>query len=165
MEIRPARRDDELALIALDEATISPIVSPSPPPSARADYPGFWRAHEEPADTLVAEIECELAGYVKLSQATELEASRHVLLVAGLAVGPAHQAHGVGRALMEAAINEAKARGARRLTLRVLEPNERARKLYESLGFEVEGIQREEFFLEGRYVDDVLMALTLTPRS
>ena len=40
-------------------------------------------------------------------------------------------------------------------------PNERARRLYESAGFVVEGVLREEFFLEGRYVDDVLMALVL----
>jgi len=28
---------------------------------------------------------------------------------------------------------------------------------------EVEGVQREEFLLEGRYVDDVLMALDVRP--
>ena len=50
----------------------------------------------------------------------------------------------------------------RPLTLRVLGRNERARALYSALGFVVEGILREEFLLDGQYVDDVLMALPLT---
>jgi len=36
------------------------------------------------------------------------------------------------------------------------------RDLYAACGFEVEGILREFFYLDGRYVDDVLMARTLT---
>ena len=69
---------------------------------------------------------------------------------------------GAGRALIDAAAAEARARGARRLTLRVLGPNAGARRLYESAGFVVEGIQHGEFVLEGREVDDVMMALDLT---
>jgi len=43
----------------------------------------------------------------------------------------------------------------------VLGPNSGARALYEACGFEVEGVLREEFFLDGRYVDDVQMARRL----
>ena len=114
------------------------------------------------ADVLVAVVEGEVAGYVRLGRATPLAASDHVVMVRGLAVDPARQRRGVGRALLEAAAREAAARGGRRLKLGVLAPNESARRLYESIGFVVEGVQRDEFFLEGRYVDDVLMALDLT---
>ena len=68
----------------------------------------------------------------------------------------------MGKGLLVAAIEEARARGARRLTLRVLGHNDAARRLYESAGFVVEGVQRGEFFLDGEYRDDVLMALDLT---
>ena len=85
-----------------------------------------------------------------------------MLTVNGLAVDPSRRRVGVGRALIDAAAAEASARGARRLTLRVLGPNDAARRLYESAGFVVEGVQRGEFFLEGEYVDDVLMALDLS---
>jgi ribosomal protein S18 acetylase RimI-like enzyme len=158
MEIRPARRGDDESLLALDKATISPDVTPASPGNPTRV---FWKSEEDPANTLVADLDGAVVGYVKLRQATELESSRHVLHVAGLAVDPRHQGRGIGRVLMQAAIDEAERRGARRLTLRVLEPNKRAQRLYESLGFDVEGVQREEFFLDGRYVDDVLMALTL----
>ena len=64
-------------------------------------------------------------------------------------------------ALVRAAVQEARDRGARRITLRVLGHNTPARALYESEGFVVEGVQPEEFFLGGRYVDDVLMGRSL----
>jgi ribosomal protein S18 acetylase RimI-like enzyme len=155
MKVRPARADDDLALRTLDVATWSHDVSPGPQPTGERE---FFGPDEAPTDTLVAEIDGELAGYLKLGRATPLESSRHVLMIRGLAVDPAHQRRGVGRALIEAAVDVAAARGVRRLTLRVLAPNSGARALYEACGFEAEGVQREEFLLSGRYVDDVLMA-------
>jgi RimJ/RimL family protein N-acetyltransferase len=62
---------------------------------------------------------------------------------------------------VEACIEQARDRGARKLSLRVLGGNTAARRLYESCGFAVEGVLREEFFLAGRYDDDVLMACVL----
>ncbi|GAA3066704.1 hypothetical protein GCM10020000_58610 [Streptomyces olivoverticillatus] len=70
---------------------------------------------------------------------------------------------GIGRALLRAAADEARAQGAVRLTLRVLGHNTPARRLYASEGFTVEGTLPGEFLLEGRYVDDVLMGRPLTP--
>jgi len=67
----------------------------------------------------------------------------------------------VGRALVEAAKWEAHRRGATKLTLRVLAPNTGARRLYEACGFVVEGVLVGEFLLDGRPVDDVLMACRL----
>jgi RimJ/RimL family protein N-acetyltransferase len=63
--------------------------------------------------------------------------------------------------LVEAAVTHAAGRGARKVTLRVLGPNEGARRLYERCGFVVEGVLRGEFELAGRLVDDVLMAYRL----
>jgi ribosomal protein S18 acetylase RimI-like enzyme len=156
--IRPARADDADALRALDAETWSPLVSPGPPPDAGRL---FFGAGLEPGDVLVAEVDGAVAGYAALGTPTPLESNRHVAYVRGLAVSPAHRGQGVGRALVEAAAAAAVARGARRLTLRVLAPNTAARALYESCGFAVEGVLRGEFRLEGRYVDDVLMAREL----
>jgi len=41
-------------------------------------------------------------------------------------------------------------------------PNAAARRVYDACGFVVEGVLREEFLLDGRYVDDVFMARDLT---
>src|SRR5262249_14534253 len=122
----------------------------------------FFHERVEIRDVLVALADGDVAGYVRLGRATPLAASDHVVMILGLAVDPARQRQGVGRALMDAAATEARARGARRLRLRVLAHNEAARQLYDRSGYVVEGVLRGEFCLDGKYVDDMLMALDLT---
>jgi ribosomal protein S18 acetylase RimI-like enzyme len=155
--IRTATRDDERLLAALDRMTWSPAVAPGPLWDEHADF----FAKDPPEDVLVAELDGAVVGYVKLRRPTDLPSHRHVRQVNGLAVDPAVQRHGVGRALLLAAIDEARRRGARRLTLQVLGTNPGALALYTGCGFEVEGVRRDEFFLDGEYVDDVLMAVHL----
>jgi ribosomal protein S18 acetylase RimI-like enzyme len=142
----------------IDRSTWTEATSPSPPPP---DGAPFFGTRTSPADVLVADVDGVVAGYISIRPATELQASRHVQHVNGLAVDPALQGRGVGRVLVEAAAAEAVRRGARRLTLRVLGPNVVAQRLYESCGFVVEGVLRGEFHLDGKDVDDVLMARTL----
>jgi ribosomal protein S18 acetylase RimI-like enzyme len=55
--------------------------------------------------------------------------------LAELYVVPDQRGRGVGRALMEAAIREARERGARTMDIGVDEPDLAARRLYESMGF------------------------------
>jgi ribosomal protein S18 acetylase RimI-like enzyme len=161
IETRPATSADEDALAELDLATWSWLTSPAPRPELGSGWT-FFGERAKPQDVIVAVLDGRVAGYVKLGRSTPLAATDHVVMVTGIAVSPDVQRRGVGRALIDEAAAEARRRGARRLTLRVLAPNENARRLYESAGFVVEGVQRGEFFLEGEYVDDVLMALDLT---
>lgn len=157
-DIRAASAADEEALLALDRATWSWLSSPVPAPPGEAT---FFGPERPPHEVLVAEVDGEVAGYVRVAPATPLESTRHVQMIRGIAVDPVHRGRGIGRALVDAAIAKARGDGARRLTLRVFAPNDVARRLYASAGFEVEGVLREEFFLDGRYVDDLLMALRL----
>jgi ribosomal protein S18 acetylase RimI-like enzyme len=55
--------------------------------------------------------------------------------LAELYVAPARRGRGLGRALMEAALREARNRGADTMEIGVDEPDLVARRLYESLGF------------------------------
>jgi RimJ/RimL family protein N-acetyltransferase len=162
VRIRQALPSDDPQLRALDQATWSPEMSPAPPPPAEQPFFGPGCA---PEDVLVAVLDDAIAGYVRLGHPTSLAANRHVVEMRGLAVDPNRRGQGLGRAVLSAAAAEATERGARRLTLRVLAPNIAARALYERCGFELEGVLREEFLLDGRYVDDVLMALELGPRE
>jgi ribosomal protein S18 acetylase RimI-like enzyme len=155
VEIRPARLTDETAIKQIDAGTWTADSSPAPP--APPDQP-FFGARNQLADVLVAEADGQVIGYAILRQVFPVPSHRDVLEINGLAVDPAHQGHGVGRQLVEACAEQARSRGARKLTLRVLGDNDAARRLYESCGFHVEGVLRDEFHLGGRYVDDVLMA-------
>lgn len=153
--VRRARLADELVLQQVDAATWRADVSPAPAPR---DDTAFFTERTRPADVLVADIDGVAVGYATLSQPMPFASHGHVLQLNGLAVDPLHRRSGAGRRLIGAIVEEARGRGARKLSLRVLGPNIGARRLYESCSFVVEGILREEFLLEGRYVDDVLMA-------
>lgn len=157
--IRTALLDDEEELALLDRMTWSPLhaVVPEPQPP----YPPFFHEGHAPEDHLVAELDRRVVGYVRLAFPTPLACNTHVRQIQGFAVADEARGRGVGRALIRAAVDEARRQGARRLTLRVLGHNTPARQLYESEGFVVEGILPEEFLLGGKYVDDVLMGRAL----
>jgi ribosomal protein S18 acetylase RimI-like enzyme len=157
--VRSARADDGPTLHRIDVATFAEDVSPAVPPQPGAD---FFGGRVRPEDVLVAEVNGAVAGYLAVGPHYPLASSAHVVQIRGLAVTPEHQGKGVGRRLVGEAVEVARGRGARRLTLHVLASNETARRLYGSCGFVVEGVQREQFHLGGRYVDDILLALDLT---
>ena len=160
--VRPARESDQAALTDLDTAAWSPE-SGFPSVIQAAAHPGVtsFTAADPPGVHLVAELDDTVVGYVRLKPPTHLPENAHVTYVAGLAVHPAARRRGVAAALMTAAEPFARARAARKLSLRVLSTNQPAMRLYERLGFECEGALRDEFLIAGRYVDDVLMAKRL----
>jgi len=161
--IRPAQPEDAEELAELEWRNWSTVSEVHARPHRAVPF--FDQRHRQPRDYLVAVDDWDrVLGYVRVAPATPLPANSHVRQIQGLVVDRECRRRGLGRMLVEAACEEARRRGARRLSLRVLGHNVAARRLYESCGFEVEGVQREEFLLDGRYVDDVLMARFLAVR-
>jgi ribosomal protein S18 acetylase RimI-like enzyme len=156
--IRAALRTDERDLVRLDRRTWAPDNSVAPMPEQDG---AFFDAYHKPEHFLVAEQDGWLVGFVRVVQPVPLETGAHVRQIQGLAVDPDVRRKGLGRLLMEAACDEARRQGARRITLRVLSTNAAARRLYASMGFQVEGRLPAEFFIEGEYVDDILMGRSL----
>lgn len=152
--IRSATPGDRDAVVHLSRITHSSLVSPGP---GLADDGDPFERHA-PDDTLLAEVDGHVVGYALIGRSSRLESNAHVWQLQGLGVDPTVGRRGVGRALVRAVVDEARRRDGRKVTLRVLGHNDAARRLYESEGFEVEGVLRAEFVLEGREVDDVLMA-------
>jgi RimJ/RimL family protein N-acetyltransferase len=92
---------------------------------------------------------------------------RHVATLS-LEVHPDAQGAGIGRLLIECALDGARTAGSgpsdavRRIELFVRADNARARRLYESVGFQIEGVRRDFVRLpDGRFVDDLMMALLI----
>jgi ribosomal protein S18 acetylase RimI-like enzyme len=160
IRVRPAKVRDESELARIDALTWTAMSSPAPPPAPGAR---FFDDRTLPGDVLVGELDRRPAGYARLGQSIPLASHAHVQELKGLAVDPAHQRRGLGRALVQAAMEEARRRGGRKLTLRVLAHNDDARRLYAACGFRTEGILHGEFHLGGAYVDDLLMARELAP--
>ena len=121
----------------------------------------FFTTDNPPEAHLVAELNGRVAGYIRLKPPTRLPENAHVIQVQGLAVHPDERRRGAAGSLLDAAAKQLRDRGIRKLTLRVLSTNQAAIRLYERHGFAREGTQLEEFLINGRYVDDILMAKRL----
>ena len=109
---------------------------------------GAWRA-----SSLVGAIGCEREWRRKV---------QHIGKVIGMMVRRDERRAGVGRALLDACVAQARrAEGLEMLTLTVTAGNERAVRLYEGAGFVRYGTLVRAIRLDGRYLDKHLMALTL----
>jgi len=105
---------------------------PAPAPSALAER---LRQLIEGGDTLVVLAGDGPDGLAVLRFRAAIWSAGLECYLAELYVAPARRGQGVGRALMEAAMREARLRGADTMDIGVDEPDLVARRLYESLGF------------------------------
>lgn len=85
--------------------------------------------------------------------------SRAHIGVLGIALLPEARGLGLGRQLLQAAIERSWARGLTRIELAVRADNLNAKALYERMGFEQEGIARRASLVDGIYRDTHTMAL------
>ena len=90
----------------------------------------------------------------------EGEKERHKGLLWGMYVRPDARKAGLGRQLVEAVIDHARAH-VEVIQLSVISDNQPARRLYSSLGFVEYGLERDSLKQNGRYYDEILMALDL----
>jgi ribosomal protein S18 acetylase RimI-like enzyme len=105
---------------------------PTPAPSALAER---IRHLLEGGDTLALLAGDEPAGLAVLRFRAAIWSAGLECYLAELYVAPASRGQGLGRALMEAALHQARDRGADTMDIGVDEPDHAARRLYESLGF------------------------------
>ncbi len=135
-------------------------------------FPSFelWRKRlAEPPEgmfSLVACAEDEIVGQLGLQTFPSYPRRRHVGRL-GMAVRDDWQRKGVGTALMRAAIDLADNwLNLRRLELELFVDNVAALRLYEKLGFKIEGTLVDYAFRDGRYTDTYMMArLRQEPRA
>jgi RimJ/RimL family protein N-acetyltransferase len=97
----------------------------------------------------------------RLSLSRDPHPSSHHVADLGLMVAADHRRRGIGTALLDEAVRWAQTAGVRKLELHVFPWNEPALKLYESFGFEREGLRRRHYAREGEDVDAILMAYHL----
>jgi ribosomal protein S18 acetylase RimI-like enzyme len=159
VRVRPARLADHAVLAELDVIAWSAESGfPSVIRTAGSADAAFFNAGNPPEAHLVAEMGGSVVGYVRLKPPTSLPENSHVIQVQGLAVHPDARRLGIAASLLAASEQRLRERGTRKLTLRVLSTNHAAIRLYERLGFTREGVLADEFFINGAYVDDVMMA-------
>ncbi len=118
----------------------------------------FIKSLRRNADALLLVVEDGGAIVGRLSVARDPHpASRHVADL-GLMVAAEYRRRGIGRALLDRTVDWARAAGVRKLELHVFPWNDAAIALYESYGFEREGVRRGHYVRDGEEVDAILMA-------
>ena len=131
-DVRLANRDDAAAIGQLLYAFNREFDDPTPEPSALAER---IRQLLDGGDTFVLLAGDGPAGLAVLRLRAAIWSTGLECYLAELYVTPERRGQGLGRALMEAALREARDRGADTMDIGVDEPDLAARRLYESLGF------------------------------
>jgi len=111
------------------------------------------------AVVLVAESAGQLVGYAE-ARGGRFRRNRATAYVV-IGVLAAARGRGAGTGLLRELVRWAPAHGIHRLELTVMAHNQRAKDLYQRLGFTVEGRRRECLAVGGRLVDELYMALLL----
>jgi [ribosomal protein S5]-alanine N-acetyltransferase len=130
--------------------------------------PSDWNSHQEwwsnigkdPSKVVFAirkQRSNNIIGYVQILNISAIHQSAHL----GVRIGEAaDHGHGYGKEATSLAIDYCwNHLNLGRIGLRVFKTNERALKVYSSLGFEMEGLLRRAFFIDGLWVDVVLMSM------
>lgn len=84
---------------------------------------------------------------------------RHKGRIWGLMVSPEHRRQGIARELCNAAVETAKDYGVEKLSLELTSEAVAAMKLYRSLDFRIETVEPMALKFEGRYLDEIRMAI------
>ncbi|GAA4689379.1 GNAT family N-acetyltransferase [Phytohabitans rumicis] len=113
-------------------------VSPS---SMAAYWVERWKYERDDYQMTVATDADEIVGFTYLGPGVEPGTG----MLCAIHVDPAAQGRGIGRALMDDALDKLAAGGWRRVVLWVLAGNTHARRFYERGGWSADGGERDEF--------------------
>jgi ribosomal protein S18 acetylase RimI-like enzyme len=133
----------------------------APEPAVMRGYLQAYVDHAQPY--YVALVDGQVSGWCSI-QPVHGQARAHVGML-GMGLLPIVRGQGIGRRLMQAAVNAALAYGFTRIELSVRADNIRAIALYERMGFVHDGLLRDAFCVDNMYFDLHTMALLRSPSA
>jgi ribosomal protein S18 acetylase RimI-like enzyme len=165
LEIRPLARSDANAFRQIRLQAISD--SPS----------AVWPTYEEEARRTVEEIEARIqrtdtqvvfGAFIGLTlvgiaglRREPLDQVRHKAVLWGVFISPNRRREGLARKLFSSVLSFAREEGVRQIQLCVNAENDRARRLYRSLGFKPFGLEPRAMRVGDKYFDEEHMVLRL----
>lgn len=152
LRLRAFRDHPEAFTSSFEEANHLPLAASEM--RLAAEHHKFWGAFEGG----------KLCGMIGLELETRLK-SQHKATVVSMYVPPERTRHGIGLALLDALVQDARASGIELLVLTVTDGNGNvsAAKLYERAGFRSFGIEPRAIKVDGRAYAKNHMYLELTP--
>nr|MDO8099170.1 GNAT family protein [Candidatus Njordarchaeota archaeon] len=109
--------------------------------------------------SVVAEADGKVVGNSSVTRYSRISQSH--MGMSGISVRAGYRDTGIGTEMMRVLIEESRKMGLKLLILDVFGTNERARHVYEKMGFKEVGRIPDGLFRNGKYVDDVRMAFRL----
>lgn len=125
------------------------------------DEPGFEELiHTDTVSSrnlfLVAAIDSRIVGFSRC-EGIYLKRFSHKVEF-GVAILKDFWGYGIGKKLLRESVAWADYNGIKKITLNVLETNDRAIELYKKFGFEIEGVLKQDKILsDGSYYDTIVM--------
>ncbi|KEK22767.1 GNAT family N-acetyltransferase [Bacillus gaemokensis] len=125
------------------------------------DIPGFEEIIKTDTESprnlfLVAVVNDQIVGFSRC-EGVYLKRFSHKVEF-GVCVLKEFWGHGIGKNLLQESISWADANGIKKIALNVLETNDKAITLYKKLGFEIEGVLKNDKKLaDGKYYNTVIM--------
>ena len=113
-----------------------------------------------PYCAVVADVEGDVVGFASLGPFRSKAAYRHTV-ENSVYVRPERQGNGIGKALLARTLEIARANGLRAIIARIAGDNPASVALHERCGFGHVGIEREVGYKFERWIDVVVMQLTL----
>ncbi len=158
VQIRPAEASDAEALMAIYNPVVETSTATFDLVPRTLEQQLDWLADRSGARiVLVAEDDDgAVAGYAAISPYRE-RAAYATTVEDSVYVHPEHQGRGVGRLLLEAMVETARAHGFHAMMARIVADHEASIALHSVCGFEVVGHEREVGRKFGRWLDVTLM--------
>ena len=132
------------------------------PPSCSEMQARFYRLRDGGFPYIVAELGGHVAGYAYVGPFRPRPAYRFIV-EDSVYIAPDRQGQGLGRALLERLVSETQALGFRQMLAVIGDGNAQSAsvKLHEALGFRHCGTLEGSGFKRGRWLDTVLMQLSM----
>jgi RimJ/RimL family protein N-acetyltransferase len=127
------------------------------PESSREDWDKTIREiRDRKGRVIVAEVDNKTVGMAYVVGG-KFEKDRHVAFL-GVAILREYRNMGIGTAIMKQLVEWAKSQSTlEKISLTVFSTNVPAINLYRKFGFEVEGISKRQYRIEGQYADEITM--------
>ena len=106
---------------------------------------------------MVAKLDKKIVGLLSLERETYAK-TRHIASL-GMVILKEFRREGIGSALVESGLEWAEKRGVEKIILSCFSTNQPAISLYKKFGLKEESIRRKQFKVDGKYVDEIQMAL------
>lgn len=157
--IRPYQQADKEGLVSMYERLSQETLRWSMPPYNRQRVERMT-SFPESSIILIALGNDKIVGHLQISIGTSPRFREMGDLF--IYLDQDYQNLGLGAALMKESISSGRERGLHRIELTVVADNHRAVHLYEKVGFQREGVKRENYLGEdGTYHDEIIMGLLL----